>query len=198
MTEVWFIRHGESIANAGEPTDDPASIPLSRKGWVQAREVSETFDREPGLIVTSPFLRTYQTATPTLERFPNAPHEEWPVHEFTCLSPVACRNTTADQRRPWVKAFWNHGDPHHIDGHGAESFAQLLDRVEHMLDRLEQLDCGLVSVFSHGQFIRATCLLLENRGLTQRELMRQFSQLEPIGNGQIVRAMVSQKGLCLV
>ena len=197
MTDVWFIRHGESIANAGEPTDDPATIPLSDKGWLQAEEVSASFDRTPDLIVTSPFLRTHQTAQPTLARFPSVPHEVWPVHEFTCLSPLTCVNTTAEQRHPRVTAFWNHGDPEHIDGQGAESFAQMLERVHDMLDRLEQLECGLIAIFSHGQFIRATCLLLEHPELTQRELMRCFSRLQPIGNGEIVRAVVSQKGLCL-
>jgi|SRR5579884_1332216 len=197
MTNVWFIRHGESIANAGAPTDDPATIPLSQKGWLQAAEVSKTFDRSPDLIVTSPFLRTYETARPTLARFPAAPHEVWPVQEFTCLAPATCVNTTAQQRHPRVRAFWNHGDPEHIDGHGAESFAQMLERVYAMLDRLEELDCGLVAVFSHGQFIRATCLVLEYPDLPQRELMRRFSQLEPMRNGEIVRAVVNQQGVYL-
>lgn len=196
-TDVWFIRHGESIANAGAPTDDPATIPLTKKGWAEAAEVSASFERVPDLIVTSPFLRTHQTAQPTLARFPETPHEVWPVHEFTCLSPVTCRNTTAAQRHPRVTAFWNHGDPLHIDGLGAESFAQMLERVYAMLDRLEQLDSGLVAIFSHGQFIRATCLVLEYPDLPQRELMRLFSELEPIRNGEIVRAVVSQNRLCL-
>ena len=28
-TEIWLVRHGQSVANAGLPTDDPAAIPLT-------------------------------------------------------------------------------------------------------------------------------------------------------------------------
>ena len=33
MKNVRLIRHGESAANAGEPTRDHASIPLTAIGW---------------------------------------------------------------------------------------------------------------------------------------------------------------------
>ena len=36
MKNVRLIRHGESAANAGEPTRDHASIPLMAKGLRQA------------------------------------------------------------------------------------------------------------------------------------------------------------------
>lgn len=36
MLTVHFVRHGESAANAGNATSDPALIPLTEKGWEQA------------------------------------------------------------------------------------------------------------------------------------------------------------------
>ena len=56
MKKIWLIRHGESIANAGEPTQDHAAIPLSEKGLQQAQELALAIPSAPDLIVTSPFL----------------------------------------------------------------------------------------------------------------------------------------------
>ena len=47
MKKIWLIRHGESIANAGEPTQDHAAIPLSEKGLQQAQELALAIRRLP-------------------------------------------------------------------------------------------------------------------------------------------------------
>ena len=62
MKEVWFIRHGESSANAGLPTTDPGTIPLISKGVLQAKALAKTIGKRPDLIVMTPYLRTQQTA----------------------------------------------------------------------------------------------------------------------------------------
>jgi 2,3-bisphosphoglycerate-dependent phosphoglycerate mutase len=54
MTEIWFIRHGESESNAGLPTFDTAKIELTPRGFAQAKQIVEAFTRPPSLIVTSP------------------------------------------------------------------------------------------------------------------------------------------------
>ncbi|HJZ47324.1 MAG TPA: phosphoglycerate mutase family protein [Roseiflexaceae bacterium] len=83
MTEVWFIRHGESESNAGLPTSDTAKIVLTPRGLAQAEAIVKAFTRPPHLIVTSLYLRARQSAQPTIEHFPQARLEEWPVHEYT-------------------------------------------------------------------------------------------------------------------
>ena len=70
-----FIRHGQSTGNAGLPCHDLARIELTELGWQQARSAAASWTETPSLIVTSPFLRTEQTATPTVARFPNVPVE---------------------------------------------------------------------------------------------------------------------------
>ena len=40
-TEIWLVRHGQSAANAGLPTDYPSAIPLTDKGHVQSREFAQ-------------------------------------------------------------------------------------------------------------------------------------------------------------
>jgi broad specificity phosphatase PhoE len=143
------------------------------------------FHQTPSLLVTSPFLRTHQTAQPALERFPGIRHETWPVHEFTYLSPASCTGTTAAQRRDRVAAYWGRNDPEHVDGEGAESFAAMLVRVRWMLERLRG-ESGFVAVFTHGQIMRATQLLLESPHAPAGQVMRQFHALPPVRNAEIM------------
>ena len=58
---------------------------LTELGWRQAREVAASWTQVPSLLVTSAYLRTRQTAQPTLARFPHVPVEAWPIEEFTYL-----------------------------------------------------------------------------------------------------------------
>ena len=78
-----FIRHGQSTANTGAPSDDIALIALTETGHGQARQLADRWTETPDLIVTSPFLRTQQTAQPTRARFPETPVEVWPNYGDT-------------------------------------------------------------------------------------------------------------------
>jgi 2,3-bisphosphoglycerate-dependent phosphoglycerate mutase len=154
MPTVLFIRHAESEANAGKPTAHPTTIKITPKGFEQAKSVASFFTREPDLIITSPYKRTYETAQPTFARFPHAPHEEWPVEEFTYLTPLDTF-TTSLERKPMVETFWKRDDPSYVDGDEVESFTTFIDRVQNMIKRLRQTKEDYIVVFSHEQFICA-------------------------------------------
>ena len=47
MTRIYFVRHGESVANAGGVTMEHAIIPLSPLGVAQAATVAEILDIDP-------------------------------------------------------------------------------------------------------------------------------------------------------
>jgi broad specificity phosphatase PhoE len=66
-----FIRHGQSTGNAGIPCNDLSLLELTELGWRQSWEVAANWTETPDLIVTSPYLRTRQTAAATIERFSN-------------------------------------------------------------------------------------------------------------------------------
>lgn len=153
MPTVTFIRHAESIANAGGKTQDPAPIALSAKGLEDAKKVSTRIIEPPTLILTSRYVRTQQTAQSTLDKFPNVPHEVWPIEEFTYLSPPRYRGTTGKERTPAVTEYWLKADPHSIDGEGAESFAQFADRCRTVVERLRDKGEGRILAFSHQQFM---------------------------------------------
>lgn len=163
MKSVRLIRHGESAANAGEPTRDHASIPLTAKGLEQAQIVAHSHASAPGLIVASPFLRAQATALATTAIYPNAAFETWPVHEFTYLAPARCVDTTLAQRRGWVDAYWQRSDPAFSDGEGAESFRDLVARALHFLDRITEHSANEIVVFSHGQYLNTVRWLLEKK-----------------------------------
>jgi broad specificity phosphatase PhoE len=126
-----FIRHGQSTGNVGIPCDDLGSIPLTELGWQQSREVAASWTERPDLIVTSPYLRTQQTAAATIERFPDVAVEVWPIEEFTYLQPRRWNGTRSADRR-----YWKEAHTEYCDGEGAESFSALLRRGEMALDRL--------------------------------------------------------------
>ena len=155
MSQIWIIRHAESKSNAGEKTTNPAKIDLTEKGYKQAACIVNAFKNRPNLIVTSPYLRTKQTAEPLVKRFSDVEQQEWLVHEFTYLSPEKCKDTTTQERRPLVAEYWERCDPFFNDGDGAESFADLMNRIEYFIEKVKLSDNEFTAVFSHGLFIRA-------------------------------------------
>ncbi|WP_010165390.1 histidine phosphatase family protein [Sphingomonas sp. PAMC 26617] len=185
-----FIRHGQSTGNAGIPCYDLATIELTGKGWNQARQVATDWIETPSLIVTSPFLRTQQTAAPTIERFPNVPVEEWPIEEFTYLQPSRWNGTLAADRAPHLVRYWGQADPAYCDGDDAESFGALLRHAEAALGRLAALPSpSPVYVFSHGQFIQAVRAVVTETELDDRgKMLRFWRKGEPpaIGNAELV------------
>lgn len=183
---VRLVRHGESVANAGQATADPGDIPLSVLGQKQAEALSHSVRAPPSRIICSPFLRARQTAEPVARRFGLRP-EVWPIQEFTYLAPGRCAGTTGAERRLWVEAFWEQSDPAYSDGPGAESFLDLIERVKIALGRLESCR-GRVLMIGHGQFMQALRWWNSQQPATVRGAhMQAFRQLDvdtPIKNGE--------------
>lgn len=184
---LWLVRHGQSTVNAGAQSDMDA--PLTELGWQQARNVAAMVGKQPDLLITSPLLRTRQTAAPLLERWPGTAQETWPIQEFSYLSPARCAGTTAQTRRPWVANYWDSADPASVDGADAESFAAFIGRVQAFEQRLHQLAPGFVLVFGHGQFLRAFQMVLTQGLDASAGAMRQFRAQEvaqPVGNTEVL------------
>ncbi|MCA9719130.1 MAG: histidine phosphatase family protein [Myxococcales bacterium] len=151
---VLLVRHGESASNAGLVTDEPAEIPLTRRGHAQARRFAELLGRPPARVLSSTFTRAVETARPVRARH-ELPDEFLPVHEFTYLAPARCRGTDRRARAPWVADYWRRCDPRYRDGPGAESFAAFTRRVLAFRDALARGEHRGDVVFSHGLFMKA-------------------------------------------
>ncbi len=195
MTEVWLIRHGESISNANLPTGDPSQSALTEKGVAEAEQIVKAFAKAPDLFVVSSYLRARQTAVPTQQRFPHVPTEDWPVHEFTYLNPVRYHGTTGTERRPFALAYWERNNPHEKEGGAGESFTELMTRVQETAARLRRHPANYIAVFSHGLFLRALIWsVLTNTTEATPQTMRRYAwfiRSATIPNGAIIKARFS-------
>jgi broad specificity phosphatase PhoE len=168
---------------------DNAEAPLTELGIAQARAVAARVDRQPNLLIVSPHLRARATAEPISARWPNARREIWSIAELNYLSPERCANTTAQSRKPLADDYWRRCDPAYVDGPGAESFAQFMNRVRTFHDRLEALSEDFVIAVGHGQFFRALLVASADGFATTPEAMRRYRAAEtadPIANAAIV------------
>jgi len=153
---IYLIRHAESVGNAGGRTASPSDNPLTEKGIRQSVELLKRLPEKPDLIVVSPYIRARQTARPLIEKYPDVPVEVWNVQEYTYLDVERCKNTTKAERIVIAGEYIARNDPDYIHGRGAESFNQMLQRVDEMFDRLKNMDNGKrVILFTHRQFMRA-------------------------------------------
>lgn len=185
--KVRFIRHGESLANAGGITAEPHAIPLTQKGKLQAKAISQTFENAPSLIIISPYLRARHTAKPTLARFPNTPFEIWPVQEIEILATARRMHTRSQERRPLILDYWSKGDPDFVDGEGAESYRAFMKRVRNALEQLTEFTAHKdIAVFTHGQFMKGILMeIADPLHAISGETMKayhEFHQATPIAN----------------
>lgn len=162
---LTLIRHAQSTANAGSATHDPATIPLTPAGHLHAKQLARVEFRSPVASVwSSPYLRAVQTATPTADRY-RLTVQELPIHEFTYFCPARCAGTTAFERMKWVESYWNRGDPHYVDGPGAESFSIFVERARNVFCLLEAgSGADHAIAFSHGQFLQMIYWLHRYKG----------------------------------
>jgi broad specificity phosphatase PhoE len=161
--KILFIRHGESESNAGGKTDHPQSINLTEQGREQAKAKAAGLSVTPDLIVTSSYIRTKQTAEPFLARFQGVPTDEWNIHEFTFLSAEKYKDTTNEQRRPALMAYWNSADPDYRDGDTAESFNDFVGRCRDTIEKMKDVEADTVLVFCHGYTMNCLRYILEGK-----------------------------------
>lgn len=163
MKNIRFLRHAQSAGNAGLRTSDPAEIPLTETGRLAAEAAAKNHEGPaPDLIVVSPFLRAQETSAPFKRRFPSASVAEWPVQEFTYLSPERLGTSTPDQRRPLVEHYWKVADADTNDGEGAESFRDFITRVQAALEKLRNRPEQSILVVCHEMVMKAA-MWLETR-----------------------------------
>lgn len=185
--QVLFIRHAESIANAGGRTPNVETIALSERGKQQALKLVETIQIVPELVIVSPYIRTSLTAEPLIKKHNITNIQVWEeVKELTYLDRVKYANTTQAEREVGVKEFWQRNDPNFRDLNGSESFNDLIGRIKLTLQKIENLTEEKIAVFTHGQFLLALRMYLlhgDDKNLMSK-FWEEYSNY-PIGNAQI-------------
>ncbi len=184
--KIWFVRHAESVTNAGGVWLDQYTNPLTERGHQQAVIASKALPEEPSLIVTSPFLRTKETAKPTLVRWPNARHEEWPVQEYCAICSARRGILSEEEKNEIYRTVY--ADPDYKDGEFAESFNSMINRVDTTIERILRKTDERIVIFSHGYFLGALFYRLNNRDRTSVSIdeIREYNRLKSIPNTAII------------
>lgn len=176
---VLFIRHSKSETHAGKAGTCSKRVPLTFCGKDQAQDIANKLTRKPDLIISSPYVRAWQTALPTRRRFPRVPCKVWlDVQEFDYLGVIEGVFSSKEERSELVTEYWEKNDPgwnFECKESECESFAHFIQRTEATLARLQKQK-GLIIIFTHEQFIRAVQGLLAGWLEPTPEKMRQFRQ----------------------
>ena len=174
---IYFVRHGQSTANAGGVTMAHAEIPLSDLGRCQADLVAELLDVEPVLLLSSTYVRAIDTARPFSEKTgcPITPHPL--LHEFSALDAGLIEGMVTAQRRPLADAFWSTADPDLRHGPGSETFREFSSRVAGFAGELQHLPQDTV-LFGHGIWFALLCWKLWGFNANDATVMKEFRRFQ--------------------
>ena len=170
---LTFIRHAQSVSNAGGITMPHRDIPLTERGWTQARELAEGWTGSSAMVWASKFLRTQQTAEPFCQRFERAARIHPALHEFSMIDEALIAGLDGPQRKPFVKTYWDDPNPQRRHGSGAETFAEFDARVRGFRESMHQLPDESV-LFGHGIWIALLFWQLQGHRVQDRAGMSAF------------------------
>jgi alpha-ribazole phosphatase len=152
MKKIYYVRHGESVANAGGITMDHHVIPLSEKGHKQAVSVVGLLPSNPSSVYASKFIRTQQTAQTYLESVNFSLNIHPQLHELMNIDSALLAGMNGDERKPISDEYWRTANPHARMGEAAEAFIEFSNRVDVVMRDLQHFPNDTV-MFGHGIFL---------------------------------------------
>jgi len=126
MSTMTFVRHGESVSNAGGLTMPHEAVPLSALGYRQVGILASALHVTPSVVLVSCFMRAHETAEPFCERYGIEPEVHQSLDEFSVIDPALIEGLNGEQRKPFVKKYWDDPDPDRRFGEKADTFADLM------------------------------------------------------------------------
>lgn len=174
---IYFVRHGQSTANAGGVTMAHAEIPLSELGRRQAALVAQLLEVEPILLLSSTYVRAIETARPFSEKTgcPITPHPL--LNEFSALDAGLIEGMVTAQRRPLADALWEQADPDLRHGPASETFREFSVRVAGFAGEMSHLPRDTV-LFGHGIWFALLCWKLQGFTADDSTGMHEFSRFQ--------------------
>ena len=187
IKSILFVRHGQSVANAGGVTMEHAAIPLSSLGVRQAHTLAALLPAKPACVFTSAYLRAQETAQPYCYLV-GAKAEALPLlNEFSTIDPALLAGMNGEQRRPIADAFWKEADPCKRMGEKAETFTEFSQRVSDFVDGFDSIPDGSV-LFGHGMMIGLMIWNLLGFNTIDSVGMKHFRRFQsglPMPNGAV-------------
>jgi len=149
MKTITFVRHAQSIANAGAVTMAHDAIPLSEVGRAQANALAALLEVKPSKVFVSKYIRTHETAEPFCQKCSITPEVHPLIHEFSSIDPELIQGMNGEQRRPIADAYWKEANPNKRMGINAETFIEFEKRVDDFFLEMQLLPDQAV-FFGHG------------------------------------------------
>lgn len=152
---VYFLRHGESSANATRVRLGEAT-PLTERGRRQARKAGRRLDALTiERVIISPFVRTRETFAEIERHFGGTPVEYSPLVVERRNPSVMLGRKIEDAE---MEAIWKEiGTHYHIPGwrhSDEENFEDLRERAKATLEYLEALPEKYILVVTHGMYMK--------------------------------------------
>lgn len=200
MKSLYFIRHGQSLANTGAKSMLDKDIPLTDLGMEQANHLLKNWQQlniTPSRIYHSPLLRAKQTATIFNQGFGLELIELPALKEFGCLSFKNIRDMVGVERAILAKQYWQSADIDFKDGDDADSFNEFQNRVVDFLNQLDDFSHNSL-FFGHGIWIGMLAwqlLGLKAKNNTDMQKFRAFQTALPMYNAVVYRFDVVD-GVC--
>ncbi|UNM97370.1 phosphoglycerate mutase family protein [Ignatzschineria rhizosphaerae] len=187
MTKTFiFIRHGQSMSNAGKVDNTDKShnqnilanhqIPLTPKGMHQSQQLADQWMYKPHHIYCSEFTRAHQTAMPFCQKF-HMPATQIPsLNEFDAIGFDIAEKLNPEEHLTLIKRYWQTADPKERIGFTGETYEEFCHKVMQFRSSLPELIDQSI-IIGHGmwfaQFIWQTLGLDEGKPLQN---MHQFGK----------------------
>lgn len=184
MKTLTFIRHAESVANAGGITMPHDTIPLSVLGHRQAAALAVAIAVEPSIVFVSSFIRTHETARPYCQRHAIASQVLPSLDEFSVIDTALIEGLNGAQRKPFVQEYWTNPDPHRRLGENADTFTEFEARVRTFIGTMDAFPDATV-IFGHGIWFGLLHWLLlgyQVSDAAEMSAFRRFQQALPMPN----------------
>ncbi len=196
MKQLLFVRHAQSVTNAGGITMERDVVPLTPLGQHQADELAEALNVIPSKILVSGLLRAQQSAEPFCKHF-NMQPEVWAcLNEFSMIDLKLIAGYTREQRTPVAEAYWAESDPHKRIGIEADTFLEFNARVAEFHSRMHELPNDTV-VFGHSTWFSLLVWRLLGHRAEDGPGMARFRRFLlglPVPNGSVYRLNQASTG----
>ncbi len=193
---LYFVRHGQSLANAGAIAMPDADIPLTALGQQQAQMLLARWPLRPARLYSSQIVRARQTAAVLAQHHGQQVQVLAELDEFSYLAYSTVAGLPREQVTALAQAYWDRADLAYRDGAGADSFLDFLARVDALLSRLPEFDDGSVFV-GHGIWLGLLAWRLRGQDVASAGDMRGFRQFQtamPMPNTAVYRLDIAGSG----
>lgn len=196
MKQLLFVRHAQSLTNAGGITMERDVVPLTPLGQRQAEELAEALAVRPSKVLVSRLLRAQQSAEPFCTHFGLQPEIWRCLDEFSMIDLKLIAGYTREQRTPVAEAYWAESDPHKRIGVEADTFFEFHARVAEFHSRMHELPTDTV-IFGHSTWFSLLVWRLLGHGAEDGPGMARFRRFLlglPVPNGSVYRLNQAHSG----